>query len=493
MSGAAGEAPKPPMQTIVVAWGIEVACILIGFMVAYIAGIEHAKFGALVAFSAAAPFAAGAIVEIGRIPLVKAAFSARGKIWLVFALFMILVSATLTFNNLLFGFERAFNLRIEQVRELAHAREQDRAAMVARQNDELREAKTACRKTPNRCVITALTHRQAKERADLDQQMNDLQAAILKRADDAGAQSNVVGAQIDSVNAQLQQVNGQLTDVQSALKAANAAEQDAITEADTARGQSQMHRLAKFMLGRDDDNSAERVVSWLATVSALALAFAGTGLAAMYYRVKTQDPAYVKSAWVREERLNQAIRNVLRRLGRGPPAPATASATHGATLGDSHFSLQHRPGLTELATAMDCVELFHATSHGDGTRGFIVAVPSSQPGDDPACRREAREQMRIALALCVAFETWAESGEGFDFRSAEHGGCGQSGVAVTFLGRAIAFQNRVRSLVRYASSHPARLNLPRKDPLEGSFCITFSAMCRSTARLFGPLPNRLLS
>src|SRR5271165_2730096 len=61
------------------------------------------------------------------------------------------------------------------------------------------------------------------------------------------------------------------------------------------------------------------------------------------------------------------------------------------------------------------------------------------------------------------------------------------------LARAIAFQNRVRSLVRYASSHPARLNLPRKDPLEGSFCITFSAMCRSTARLFGPLPNRLLS
>src|SRR5208283_1766083 len=92
-------------------------------------------------------------------------------------------------------------------------------------------------------------------------------------------------------------------------------------------------------------------------------------------------------------------------------------------LGDSHFSLQHRPGLTELATTMDCVELFHATSHGDGTRGFIVAVPSSQPGDDPACRREAREQMRVALALCVAFETWAEGGEGFDFRSAEHGGC----------------------------------------------------------------------
>ena len=104
-------------------------------------------------------------------------------------------------------------------------------------------------------------------------------------------------------------------------------------------------------------------------------------------------------------------------------------------LGDSHFSLQHRPGLTELTTAMDCVELFHATSHGDGTRGFIVAVPSSQPGDDPACRREAREQMRVALALCVAFETWSEGGEGFDFRSAEHGGCRQSGLAVALLGK----------------------------------------------------------
>src|SRR5208337_3371291 len=110
----------------------------------------------------------------------------------------------------------------------------------------------------------------------------------------------------------------------------------------------------------------------------------------------------------------------------GPGVAATADGCiRTRQLGDSHFSLQHHPGLTELATAMDCVELFHATSHGDGTRGFIVAVPSSQPGDDPACRREAREQMRIALALCVAFETWAESGEGFDFRSAEHGGCGQ--------------------------------------------------------------------
>ena len=59
--------------------------------------------------------------------------------------------------------------------------------------------------------------------------------------------------------------------------------------------------------------------------------------------------------------------------------------------------------------------------------------------------------------------------------------------------RAIAFQNRVRSLDRYASSHPAFLILPRRDTFPPSFCMTFNAMCRSTARLWGALPNRLRS
>jgi len=385
------------MQTIVVAWGIEIACILIGFLVAYIAGIEHAKFGPLIAFSAAAPFAAGAIVEIGRIPLVKAAFSARGRIWLALALFMLLVSATLTFNNLLFGFERAFNLRIEQVREMAqladekgaaaasldqklkelrtqqadldrrltdldksraalagtadasagsptgelrdllHAREQERMAMVARQNDELRDTKTFCNHNPNRCVISAVSRRQARERADFDQQMNDLQAAILKRASDAASQASVVGTQIDAVNTQLAQVNAQLGDVQAAFKAATSARDEAAAAADTARGQSQMHRLAQFMLGKDDDSSAERAVSWLATVSAIALALAGTGLAAVYYRVKTQDPSYMRSAWAREARLNDFFRNLTGRLGR---RPAHAHSGSGAALGGLSAKLE---------------------------------------------------------------------------------------------------------------------------------------------------------
>jgi hypothetical protein len=39
----------------------------------------------------------------------------------------------------------------------------------------------------------------------------------------------------------------------------------------------------------------------------------------------------------------------------------------------------------------------------------------------------------------------------------------------------------------------ARLNFPRKEPFEGSFCITLIAMWRRTARLLGALSNRLRS
>ena len=42
--------------------------------------------------------------------------------------------------------------------------------------------------------------------------------------------------------------------------------------------------------------------------------------------------------------------------------------------------------------------------------------------------------MRIALALGVAFEAWAQDSERFDFLSAEYVGCWQTGFAVTLLG-----------------------------------------------------------
>ena len=57
--------------------------------------------------------------------------------------------------------------------------------------------------------------------------------------------------------------------------------------------------------------------------------------------------------------------------------------------------------------------------------------------------------------------------------------------------RAIALQNSANSALRYPSSQAARLILPRKDPFVVSFCMTFSAICRSTARLAGPWSARL--
>ena len=42
--------------------------------------------------------------------------------------------------------------------------------------------------------------------------------------------------------------------------------------------------------------------------------------------------------------------------------------------------------------------------------------------------------------------------------------------------RGIAFQNSVKSLWRYVSSHPARLNFPRREPLDPSFCMALSAI-----------------
>lgn len=59
--------------------------------------------------------------------------------------------------------------------------------------------------------------------------------------------------------------------------------------------------------------------------------------------------------------------------------------------------------------------------------------------------------------------------------------------------RAIAFQNCSNNLSRKSSSHPERLNLPRKEPFDPFFFTALRTMYLSTARLWGPLPNRVLS
>lgn len=105
-------------KMLVAAWIIEGACILIGLTLAVAAGLEVAS-SPWMALSAALPFAAAAVVEAGRIPLVRGFFYARGLAWRLVALVGVLVVGCLTFENLMFGFERAFAIRIEGVRAAA--------------------------------------------------------------------------------------------------------------------------------------------------------------------------------------------------------------------------------------------------------------------------------------------------------------------------------------------------------------------------------------
>lgn len=105
-------------KMLLTAWAIEGACILIGLTLAIAAGLEVAN-SPWMALSAALPFAAAAVVEFGRIPLVRGFFYARGFVWRAVALLGVLVVGCLTFENLMFGFERAFAVRIEAVRAAA--------------------------------------------------------------------------------------------------------------------------------------------------------------------------------------------------------------------------------------------------------------------------------------------------------------------------------------------------------------------------------------
>ena len=108
----------PGSKMLIAAWTIEGACILIGLTLAIAAGLEVAS-SPWMALSAALPFAAAAVVESGRIPLVRGFFYARGLVWRAVALVGVLVVGCLTFENLIFGFERAFAVRIEGVRAAA--------------------------------------------------------------------------------------------------------------------------------------------------------------------------------------------------------------------------------------------------------------------------------------------------------------------------------------------------------------------------------------
>src|ERR1019366_3089678 len=105
------------------------------------------------------------------------------------------------------------------------------------------------------------------------------------------------------------------------------------------------------------------------------------------------------------------------------PAPAKA-------LGDSHISF--RLHYKQPAT-VDGIKLLHATPEGNGPWGLIIAVPTTEAGDDPACPGEASDGARVFLPFCLAFECRTKCFEGFDLRLGEYSGRRQLVLAVTFL------------------------------------------------------------
>ena len=104
--------------------------------------------------------------------------------------------------------------------------------------------------------------------------------------------------------------------------------------------------------------------------------------------------------------------------------PASKSVQSPAfALGDSHFSFQPH---FELPAPVDRVELLHAPSHGDRAWRLVVAVPATQPGDDPSCPSEACDRVEVLLPFCLAFKRRAERFERFDLRLGEDDRCRQA-------------------------------------------------------------------
>jgi len=116
---------------------------------------------------------------------------------------------------------------------------------------------------------------------------------------------------------------------------------------------------------------------------------------------------------------------------------------------------------------------------GSGYVGLVAAVCFADMGHSVVCvdNDEAKVKMLREGGVPI-FEDHLES------MLAKHLGRGV---------RANAFQNISNNRWRKSSSHPARLNFPRREPFDPSFCMALMAMCRSTARLCGPFPMRVRS
>ncbi len=70
---------------------------------------------------------------------------------------------------------------------------------------------------------------------------------------------------------------------------------------------------------------------------------------------------------------------------------------------------------------MNCLELFHTAPESYWPRAFIVAVPTTEPSDDPACPGKASSRMRVLLASRLSFQRRDERFEGFNLGLREDG------------------------------------------------------------------------
>jgi len=361
----------PSSKTLWIAWAVEGACIGIGVMLALVFGFEAG--GLWVGLLAGAPFAAAATVELARIPLTRGFFSVRGVFWKALALVAILIAGALTAENLFFGFERAFAVRIQEVskksqraldanasrnsldndlkqliaqrdtvrtniNQLVKEKEtdQDAANKDADRADKdntqeritaterlqalehernptlarLERARAACRADPGRCWLVPLRRQQL---AELDRNLDTANRTLRQLNDDSRKERALVRGQQQNreqglynqraqLNAREAVLNAKIDKAQTDLEEATRVANDADAVAQSARRTSQMHRLARFFFGADDDAAATRTMGWFSTVAAIVLSTAGSILAATHFRSVTQTATVRSSPLVRSMR-----------------------------------------------------------------------------------------------------------------------------------------------------------------------------------------------
>jgi hypothetical protein len=186
--------PAPPKalgacrKTILFAWVVEIACVFIGFMVAAIIGFEASGGNLWAGLGAAAPFVGAAVVEGARIPLVRSFFAAKGWLPKTISILAILLAAILTIENLIFGFEHAFSLRIEE------ARQKSQAAQAAQDAyDHLND--TLNKQIEERADVAAdlalLTEKEKREQDEAEKRNDRIAEANKQRIDTALARVKV--------------------------------------------------------------------------------------------------------------------------------------------------------------------------------------------------------------------------------------------------------------------------------------------------------------